>query len=49
MQFGLQLSFDSKQTLGSKLQVFRDRMICALWVRFRDLASGLNKLFEQGL
>ena len=34
--------------LGSKLQVFRDRMIFALWVRLRDLASGLNKPFEQG-
>ena len=35
--------------LGSKLQVFRDRMSCALWVRFRDLASGLSKPFERGL
>lgn len=34
---------------GSKLQVFRDRMIAALWVRFRDLASGLNKPFERGI
>ena len=38
MQFGLQLSFDSKQTLGSKLQVFRDRMIAARWVKLRDFA-----------
>lgn len=48
MQFGLQLSFDSKQTLGSKLQVFRDRMIFALEVRLRDLVSGRNKPFERG-
>ena len=35
--------------LGSKLQVFRDRMSCALWVRFRDLTSGLSKPLERGL
>ena len=49
MQFGLQLSFDSKQTLSSKLQFFRDRMFFDLWVRLRDLASGLSKPFERGL
>ena len=35
--------------LGSKLQVFLDRMFCALEVRLRRLASGLNKPFERGL
>ena len=49
MQFGLQLSFNSKQILGSKLQVFRDRMIAALGVRLRDLVSGQTKPFERGL
>ena len=34
---------------GSKLQVFRDRMITALGIRIRDLASGLDKPFERGL
>ena len=33
---------------GSKLQVFRDRMIAARWVKLRDLAS-LSKPFERGL
>ena len=35
------------QLLGSKLQVFRDRMIATLSVRLRDLASSLSKPFEQ--
>ena len=34
--------------LGSKLQVFRDRITAALWVRLRDLASGLSKPFVRG-
>ena len=34
--------------LGSKLQVFCDRMIAALRVRLRHWTSGLSKPFEQG-